>query len=105
MLDMLDQICQERRKMFEEFGLSRRTEVHRIETIDYDMNSLPKRRVPSFQLFFQALNETTDIDDSAQWRKVGLMKRLSDWIGEVDYNKKLIVLYCIIHLQVLCRCA
>ncbi|KII74325.1 hypothetical protein RF11_03410 [Thelohanellus kitauei] len=66
MLDVVDQVSPELRKMFE-VSLSRRTVAHCIETIDYAINSPLKRRVPQLEIFFQGSNESTDIDDSAEW--------------------------------------
>ena len=66
MLDVADQVCPEQRKKFEEVSLSRRTVARRIEAIDEDLTAQLKKRVPSFQLFSLALDESTDIDDTAQ---------------------------------------
>ena len=66
MLDVADQVCPEQKKKFEEVSLSRRTVVRRIEAIGEDLTSQLKGRVPSFQLFSLALDESTDIDDTAQ---------------------------------------
>ncbi|KII73867.1 hypothetical protein RF11_12103 [Thelohanellus kitauei] len=51
MLNVLDQVCPEHFKKFEEISLSRRTIARRIEAIDEDLKSQLTRRVPSFQLF------------------------------------------------------
>ena len=66
MLDVADQVCSEQWKKFEEVSLSRRTVVHRIEAIGEDLKSLLKRCIPTFQLFSLALDESTDINDTAQ---------------------------------------
>ena len=65
-LYVTDQVCPEQKKKFEEVSLSRRTVVRRIEAIGEDLTSQPKGHVPSFQLFSLALDESTDIDDTAQ---------------------------------------
>ena len=137
--------------------------VRRIIAIGEDLTSPLKELVPSFQLFSLALDESTDIDDTAQllifvggitenfeiteellsmesmkntttgedifdcventfrtmelpWQKmvnvttdgcplltgknVGLLKRLSDRVAEVDCTRELIFLRCIIHQEV-----
>ena len=166
MLDVADQICPQHRQKFEEVSLSRRTVARRIEAVGKDLTSQLKRLVPSFPLFSLALDESTDIDDTAQllnfvrgisenfeiteellsmesmkdtttgedifecvknalrtmelsWQKmvsfttdgcpsltgknVGLLKRLSDRVAEVDCTRELIFLHCIIHQEVLCK--
>ncbi|XP_025090933.1 general transcription factor II-I repeat domain-containing protein 2-like [Pomacea canaliculata] len=65
-LHVADQVCPQQRKKFEEVSLSRRTGVSHIEAIGEDLTSQLKRRLPSFQLFSLALDESTDIDDTAQ---------------------------------------
>ena len=66
MLDVADQVCPEKRQKFEEVSLSRRTLARRIETIGENLTSQLKGLVPSFQLFSLALDESTDVDDTAQ---------------------------------------
>ena len=66
MLDVADQVCPAHRQKFEEVSLSRKTVARRIEAIGEDQTSPLKGFVPSFQLFSLALDESTDIDDSAQ---------------------------------------
>ncbi|KII73443.1 Zinc finger BED domain-containing protein 5 [Thelohanellus kitauei] len=65
MLEVVGQVCREYRKKVEEISLSRMTISHFIEAIDEDLKSQLKRRVPSCQLFTLALDESTDIDDTA----------------------------------------
>ena len=36
-------------------------------------------------------------------KNVGVLRRLSDRVAEVDCTRKLIFLYCIIHQEVLCK--
>ena len=166
MLDVADPVYPEKRQKFEEVSLSRRTLARRIETIGENLTSQLKGLVPSFQLFSLALDESTDVDDTAQllifvqgisenfeiteellsmesmkdtttegdifecvgnafrtmdlpWQKmvsvstdgcpsltgknVGLLRRLSDHVAEVDCTRKLIFLHCIIHQEVLCK--
>ena len=66
MLDVADQVCPEKRQKFEEVSLSRRTLARRNETIGENLTSQLKGLVPSFQLFSLALDESTDVDDTAQ---------------------------------------
>ena len=66
MLDVADQVCPEKRQKFEEVSLSRRALARRIETIGENLTSQLKGLVPSFQLFSLALDESTDVDDTAQ---------------------------------------
>uniref|UniRef100_H2YX15 DUF4371 domain-containing protein n=1 Tax=Ciona savignyi TaxID=51511 RepID=H2YX15_CIOSA len=54
------------RQKFKEVSLSRRTVARRVEAISVDMTSQLKVLVSSFQLFSLALDESTDIDDTAQ---------------------------------------
>ncbi|XP_078495376.1 general transcription factor II-I repeat domain-containing protein 2A-like [Ciona intestinalis] len=53
-------------KKFEEVSLSRRTVARRIEAMGENLTSQLKGHVLSFQLFSLALDESTDIDDTAQ---------------------------------------
>ena len=166
MLNVADQVCPEHRQKFEEVSLSRRIVARRIEAIGEDLTSQLKGLVPSFHLFSLALDESADIDNTAQllifvpgisenfeiteellsmesmkdtttgedifecvkntfrtmelpWQKmvsvttdgcpsltgknVGLLKRLSDRVAEVDCTRELIFLHCIIHQEVLCK--
>ena len=161
-----DEVYPEHRQKFEEVSLSRRTVARRIKAIGEDLTSQLKGLVPSFQLFSLVLDESADIDDTAQllifvrgisenfeiteellsmesmkdattgedifecvekafrtmelpWHKmvtvttdgcppltgknVGLLKRLSDRVAEVDCTRELIFLHCIIHQEVLCK--
>ena len=66
MLDVADQVCPEKRQKFEEVSLLRRTLARRIETLGENLTSQLKGLVPSFQLFSLALDESTDVDDTAQ---------------------------------------
>ena len=66
MLDVADQVCPQHRQKFEEVSLSRRTLARRIKAISEDLTSQLKGLVSSFQLFSLALDESTDIDDTAQ---------------------------------------
>ena len=66
MLDVADQICPQHRQKFEEVSLSRQIVARHIEAIGKDLTSQLKELVPSFQLFSLALDESTDIDDTAQ---------------------------------------
>ena len=66
MLHAADQVCPEHRQKFEEVSLSGKTLDRRIKTIGEDLTSQLKGLVPSFQLFSLALDESTDIDDTAQ---------------------------------------
>ena len=66
MLDVTDQVCPEHRQKLEEVSLSRKTVARRIKAIGEDQTSLLKELVPLFQLFSLALDESTDIDDTAR---------------------------------------
>ena len=66
MLDVADQICPKHRQKFEEVNLFRRTVARRIKSLGEDLTLQLKGLVPSFQLFSLALDESTDIDDTAQ---------------------------------------
>ena len=46
---------------------------------------------------------TTDGCPSLTGKNVGLLKRLSDRVAEVDCTRELILLHCIIHQEVLCK--
>ena len=45
----------------------------------------------------------TDGCPSLTGKNVGLLRRLSDGVAEVDCNRKLIFLHCLIHQEVLCK--
>ena len=66
MLDVADQAYPEYRQKFKEVSLSRKTVARRIKAIGEDLTSPLKELVPLFQLFSLALDENTDIDDTAQ---------------------------------------
>ena len=66
MLDVADQVCPAHRQKFEEVSLSRKTVARRIKAIGEDLTSPLKGLVPSFQMFSLALDESTDIVDTAQ---------------------------------------
>jgi len=116
MLDVADQVCPEKRRKFEEVSLSRRTLARLIETIGENLTSQLKGLVPSFQLVSLAVafrtmelpwqkmvSVTTDGCPSLTGKNVGLLRRLSDRVAEVDCTRKLIFLHCIIHQEVLCK--
>ena len=46
---------------------------------------------------------TTDGCPSLTGKNVGVLRRLSDRVAEVDCTRKLIFLHCIIHQEVLCK--
>ena len=66
MFDVAGQVCPQHRQKFEEVSLSRRTVARSIKAIDEDQTSQLKELIPSFQLFSLALDESTDIDDTAR---------------------------------------
>ena len=66
MLDVAYQVCPEHRQKFEEVSLSKRTVARRIKAIGENLTSQLKGLVPSFKLFSVALDESTDINDTAQ---------------------------------------
>ena len=47
------------------------------------------------------VSATTDGGPSLTGKNVGLLKRLSDRVAEVDCTRELIFLHCIIHQEVL----
>jgi len=58
----------------------------------------------TMQLPLQKMDSvTTDGCKSMTGKKVGLLKRLVDRVTEVDCNRELIFLHCIIHQEVLCK--
>ena len=165
-LDVADEACPQHIQKFEEVSISSRTVARHIKAIGEDLTSQLKRLVPSFQLFSLALDESTDIDDTAQLlvfvrgisenfelteellsmesmkdtttgedsfecvktairtmklqrqkmvsvttdgcpsltgKNVGLQRRLSDRVAEVDCTRELIFLDCIIDRKMLCK--
>ena len=66
MFDVADQVCPAHRQKFEEVSLSRKTVARCIKAIGEDQTSPLKELIPSFQLFSLALDESTNIDDTAQ---------------------------------------
>ena len=58
-------VCPQYRKKFEDFSLSRSTVAHRIVISKY-LTSQLKDIVPLFEIYSIALDESTDIDDTAQ---------------------------------------
>ncbi|XP_058846468.1 general transcription factor II-I repeat domain-containing protein 2A-like [Acipenser ruthenus] len=166
MVDVAGMLCPEYKNTFENISLSRRTVARRIEVIDEDLASQLNRKAQCFTLFSLALDDSTDIKDTAQllifvrginnkfeiteeflsmesmkgttkgldlyervsgclerlklpWsklanvttdgspnltgKKVGLLKRIEDKVKDVDSEKEIIFLHCIIHQEALCK--
>ena len=66
MLDAAEIICPEIRTKFEDVPLSRRNIVHRIDAISHNLSEQLTEMSKSFQLYSLALDESTDLQDSAQ---------------------------------------
>ena len=65
-MDVAERVCPESKQKLEGVSLSRRTVARRIEAIDADLKSQLSDKVKSFNWFSLALDESTDIDDTAQ---------------------------------------
>ena len=62
-------------------------------------NALRKMELP----WQKMVSVTTDGCPSLTGKNVGLLKRLSDRVAEVNCTRELIFLHCIIHQEVLCK--
>ena len=65
-LDIADIICPENKKKFENISLSRRTVVRRIDAVSEDLTDQLLNKIKTFKWFSLALDESTDIQDTAQ---------------------------------------
>lgn len=61
-----EELCPEKKKLFETIPLSARTTVRRIEEISNDIEVQLKQKVSKFQWFSLTIDESTDITDTAQ---------------------------------------
>jgi len=66
MIAVSDILCPESKKKFESISLSRRTVVRRIECISEDLTDQLGIRIKSLLWYSLALDESTDISDTAQ---------------------------------------
>lgn len=65
-LDIADTICPESKKKFQNISLSRRTVVRRVDAISEDLSDQLLHKIKTFKWFSLALDESTDIQDTAQ---------------------------------------
>ena len=74
-------------------------------TTGEDIFDCAKNALCTMELSWQKMvSATTDGCPSLTGKNVGLLKRLSDRVGEVDCTRELILfLHCIIHQKVLCK--
>uniref|UniRef100_A0AAG5D2H1 SPIN-DOC-like zinc-finger domain-containing protein n=1 Tax=Anopheles atroparvus TaxID=41427 RepID=A0AAG5D2H1_ANOAO len=61
-----EELCPEKKKLFETIPLSARTTVRRIEEISNDIEVQLKQKVSKFQWFSLTIDESTDVTDTAQ---------------------------------------
>lgn len=66
MLAVTNEVCPEKIKLFEEISLSTRTCVRRTEELGNNLFSQLKDIIPSLDCFSIAIDESTDISDTAQ---------------------------------------
>lgn len=66
MLAIVDDICPDKKKDFEEVSLSSRTYVRRTEELGHNLTQQLKEKINSFNFFSLAMGESTDIRDTAQ---------------------------------------
>ncbi|XP_025420898.1 general transcription factor II-I repeat domain-containing protein 2-like [Sipha flava] len=66
MLHVIDEICSENKCLFEQVSLSRQTITRRIEDLGLNLFEQMQDRVKHFQYFSIALDESTDMVDTAQ---------------------------------------
>ncbi|XP_026818972.1 general transcription factor II-I repeat domain-containing protein 2-like [Rhopalosiphum maidis] len=66
MLAVTNEVCPEKIKLFEEISLSTRTYVRRTEELGNNLFSQLKDIIPSLDCFSIAIDESTDISDTAQ---------------------------------------
>ncbi|CAK1604130.1 unnamed protein product [Parnassius mnemosyne] len=66
MLEVCDILCPVKKNEFEKISLSRRTVVRRIEMMANDIKTTLTDRMAGFESFSIALDETTDLSDTAQ---------------------------------------
>ena len=66
MVQTADILCSEIKRKFEKVSLSRRTVTRRVELIDENIASQLNKKSDSFGLYSLALDESTDVKDTAQ---------------------------------------
>jgi hypothetical protein len=66
LIAVVDIVCPEKKTLFSNVSLSARTVTRRIEEMSADMNSCLKDHFKNFDFFSIALDESTDITDTAQ---------------------------------------
>ena len=66
LLDVANIICSDTRKNFEQISLSRRNDVWRIQMMGDDIKTSLNERITRFETFSIALDESTDVSDTAQ---------------------------------------
>lgn len=66
MLEVCSILCPEKKNEFEKISLSRRTVVRRIEMMANDIKTTLTDRMAGFESFSIALDESTDLSDTAQ---------------------------------------
>ncbi|GBP17497.1 General transcription factor II-I repeat domain-containing protein 2A [Eumeta japonica] len=66
MLKVCSILCPEKKNEFEKNSLSRRTVVRRIEMMANDIKTILTGRMAGFESFSIALDESTDLSDTAQ---------------------------------------
>lgn len=66
MVDAANILCPESKSKFENLSLSRRTVTRRVELIDEDLTNSLNKKAESFKFYSLALDESTDIKDTAQ---------------------------------------
>lgn len=65
-LAIVEEICPEQKKLFESVSLSARTCTRRTEDLGADLREQFKNKAQSFDCFSLAMDESTDISDTAQ---------------------------------------
>lgn len=81
MLIAVSELCPEKKKAFENIGLSRMTVQRRITEISENINDQLKRKAKGFSFFSICIDESTDLQDTAQ---------LLVFIRGIDKNFKII---------------
>ena len=66
MVQTADILCPEIKSKFEKVSISRRTVTRRVELIDENIASQLNKKSDSFELYSLALDESTDVKDTAQ---------------------------------------
>ena len=73
-------------------------------TTGEDIFECVKKSISTMNLSWKNMvSATTDGCPSLTGKNVGLLKRISDHVAEVDCTRELLFLHCIIHQEVLCK--